>query len=185
MFSSRTSLRISHSRLRMQSSFLFRQRWAAMRFLLRRRTSWINSSCSDVSLCIFTIIWKSLRGRFVIWSTGKGSLICNETRVRWLVWAAIRTETRQRTEPINVWLSPLKQVIWHYWSWPYNIHKSKYLFYGQSCYNEQNEQNRRGIFSPSSIIGCFLSRPVTVTSSYMTRRSEEKFQRFNSFGLAY
>ncbi len=62
----------------MQSSFLLRQRWAAMRFLLRLRMSWINSSCSEVSLCIFTIIWKSLRGRFVIWSTGNGSLTCED-----------------------------------------------------------------------------------------------------------
>lgn len=69
----RTSLRISPSRFWMQSSFLFRQRWAAMRFLLRRRMSWINSSCSEVSLCILMRIWKSLRGRFVMWSTGKGS----------------------------------------------------------------------------------------------------------------
>lgn len=68
-----TSFLISHSRFRMQSSFLLRQRCAAMRFLLRRLTSWINSSCSEVSLCIFTNIWKSFRGRFVIWSTGKGS----------------------------------------------------------------------------------------------------------------
>lgn len=69
-----TSFLISHSRFRIQSSFLLRQRWAAMRFLLRRLTSWINSSCSEVSLCIFNNIWKSFRGRFVIWSTGKGSL---------------------------------------------------------------------------------------------------------------
>lgn len=68
-----TSFLISHSRFRIQSSFLLRQRWAAMRFLLRRLTSWINSSCSEVSLCIFNNIWKSFRGRFVIWSTGKGS----------------------------------------------------------------------------------------------------------------
>lgn len=68
-----TNFLISHSRFRMQSSFLLRQRCAAIRFLLRRLTSWINSSCSEVSLCIFTNIWKSFRGRFVIWSTGKGS----------------------------------------------------------------------------------------------------------------
>lgn len=68
-----TSFLISHSRFRMQSSFLLRQRCAAMRFLLRRLTSWMNSSCSDVSLCILTNIWKSFRGRFVIWSIGKGS----------------------------------------------------------------------------------------------------------------
>lgn len=73
-----TSLCISHSRFRMQSSFLLRQRWAAMRFLLRLRMSWMYSSCSEVSLCIFTIIWKSLRGRFVIWSTGNGSLTCKD-----------------------------------------------------------------------------------------------------------
>ncbi|KAF3844392.1 hypothetical protein F7725_007555 [Dissostichus mawsoni] len=47
----------------MQSSFLLRQRCAAMRFLLRRRMSWMNSSCSEVSLCILMRIWKSLRGR--------------------------------------------------------------------------------------------------------------------------
>lgn len=68
-----TNLRISHSRFWMQSSFLLRQRCAAIRFLLRRRTSWMNSSCSEVSLCIFIIIWKSFLGRSVIWSTGKGS----------------------------------------------------------------------------------------------------------------
>lgn len=77
-----TSFRISHSRFRMQSSFLLRQRCAAMRFLLRRLTSWINSSCSEVSLCIFTNIWKSFRGRFVIWSTGKGSFTWNRKKKR-------------------------------------------------------------------------------------------------------
>lgn len=73
-----TSLRISHSKFWMQSNFLLRQRWAAMRFLLRRRTSWMNSNCSEVSLCILTIIWKSFLGRSVIWSTGKGSLTWNQ-----------------------------------------------------------------------------------------------------------
>lgn len=73
-----TNLRISHSKFWMQSSFLLRQRWAAMRFLLRRRTSWMNSNCSEVSLCILIIIWKSFLGRSVIWSTGKGSLTWNQ-----------------------------------------------------------------------------------------------------------
>lgn len=68
-----TSLWISLSRFWMQSSFRLRQRWAAMRFLLRRRMSWMNSSCSEDSLCILMRIWKSFRGRLVIWSTGKGS----------------------------------------------------------------------------------------------------------------
>lgn len=75
-----TSFLISHSKFMIQSSFLLRQRCAAMRFLLRRLTSWMNSSCSDVSLCIFTNIWKSLRGRFVIWSTGKGSFTWKKSR---------------------------------------------------------------------------------------------------------
>lgn len=75
-----TSFLISHSKFRMQSSFLLRQRWAAMRFLLRRLTSWMNSSCSEVSLCIFNNIWKSFRGRFVIWSTGKGSFTWRKTK---------------------------------------------------------------------------------------------------------
>lgn len=75
-----TSFLISHSRFRMQSSFLLRQRCAAMRFLLRRLMSWMNSSCSEVSLCIFTNIWKSFRGRFVIWSTGKGSFTWNRKK---------------------------------------------------------------------------------------------------------
>lgn len=79
-----TSFLISHSRFMMQSSFLLRQRCAAMRFLLRRLMSWMNSSCSEVSLCIFTIIWKSFRGRFVIWSTGKGSLTCKSRNYKWL-----------------------------------------------------------------------------------------------------
>lgn len=77
----RTSLRISLSRFWMQSSFLLRQRWAAIRFLLRRRMSWMNSSCSEVSLCILMRIWKSLRGRLVIWSTGKGSFTWEDHRV--------------------------------------------------------------------------------------------------------
>lgn len=75
-----TSLRISHSKFWMQSSFLLRQRWAAMRFLLRRRTSWMYSSCSEVSLCILIIIWKSFLGRSVIWSTGKGSFTWNQEK---------------------------------------------------------------------------------------------------------
>lgn len=75
-----TSFLISHSKFRIQSSFLLRQRWAAMRFLLLRLTSWINSSCSEVNLCIFNNIWKSFRGRFVIWSTGKGSFTWRKTK---------------------------------------------------------------------------------------------------------
>lgn len=74
-----TSLWISRSRFWMQSSFLFRQRWAAMRFLLRRLISWMKSSWSEVSLCIFTISWKSFRGSSVIWSNENGSFTCKHT----------------------------------------------------------------------------------------------------------
>ena len=85
-----TSFRISHSKFWIQSSFLFRQRWAAMRFLLRLRMSWMNSNCSEVSLCILIIIWKSFLGRSVIWSTGKGSLTWNQEQQSRIIAAAVR-----------------------------------------------------------------------------------------------
>lgn len=71
-----TNLSISHSRLWMQSSFLLRQRRAAIRFLLRRRTSCTKSSCSRVRHCVFSICWKSLRLSDTIPSTENGSCIC-------------------------------------------------------------------------------------------------------------
>lgn len=52
---------ISRSRWCMLSSFLFRQRCAATRFLLRRRTSCTNSSWSWVSWWFLRSCWKALR----------------------------------------------------------------------------------------------------------------------------
>lgn len=68
-----TNLLISHWRLYMQSSFLFRQRRAARRFLLRRLTSYTNSSCSRVKTCCFRSCWNSFLLRSTTQSTGNGS----------------------------------------------------------------------------------------------------------------
>lgn len=71
-----TSRLISHCSWWIPSSFLFRQRWAATRFLLRRRMSWTNSSWSGVRWLCFKSCWKALRVSTEICSTGNGSWIC-------------------------------------------------------------------------------------------------------------